>query len=95
MISLQLVEPLEVTQQLIAGVFTPIRELFAITPEAKLRGYAAGRFSFNVRGGRCENCSGDGIIKIEMNFLPDVYVACEVCRGKRYNREALGNSLQR
>jgi len=72
-----------------SGVFTPIRELFAITPEAKLRGYSAGRFSFNVRGGRCENCSGDGIIKIEMNFLPDVYVACEVCRGKRYNREAL------
>jgi excinuclease ABC subunit A len=72
-----------------SGLFTPIRELFAITPEAKLRGYSAGRFSFNVRGGRCENCSGDGIIKIEMNFLPDVYVTCEVCRGKRYNREAL------
>jgi len=71
------------------GLFTPIRELFAMTPEAKLRGYAAGRFSFNVKGGRCEHCSGDGIIKIEMNFLPDVYVACEVCRGKRYNREAL------
>ena len=71
------------------GLFTPIRELFAITPEAKLRGYSAGRFSFNVRGGRCENCSGDGIIKIEMNFLPDVYVACEVCHGKRYNKEAL------
>lgn len=71
------------------GVFTPIRELFASTPEAKLRGYSPGRFSFNVRGGRCENCSGDGMIKIEMHFLPDVYVACEVCQGKRYNREAL------
>ncbi|HEY5667616.1 MAG TPA: excinuclease ABC subunit UvrA, partial [Candidatus Saccharimonadales bacterium] len=71
------------------GLFTPIRELFASTPEAKLRGYTAGRFSFNVRGGRCENCAGDGIIKIEMHFLPDVYVPCEVCHGKRYNREAL------
>jgi excinuclease ABC subunit A len=71
------------------GLFTPIRELFASTPEAKLRGYSPGRFSFNVRGGRCENCSGDGIIKIEMHFLPDVYVPCEVCHGKRYNREAL------
>lgn len=71
------------------GLFTPIRELFAAIPEAKLRGYSAGRFSFNVRGGRCENCSGDGIIKIEMHFLPDVYVSCEVCHGKRYNREAL------
>lgn len=71
------------------GLFTPIRELFASTPEAKLRGYTPGRFSFNVRGGRCENCKGDGIIKIEMNFLPDVYVPCEVCHGKRYNREAL------
>lgn len=71
------------------GLFTPIRELFATTPEAKLRGYKAGRFSFNVRGGRCENCAGDGIIKIEMHFLPDVYVPCEVCHGKRYNREAL------
>jgi len=71
------------------GLFTPIRELFAATPEAKIRGYSPGRFSFNVRGGRCENCSGDGIIKIEMHFLPDVYVPCEVCHGKRYNREAL------
>ncbi len=71
------------------GVFTPIRELFASTPEAEIRGYKAGRFSFNVRGGRCENCQGDGVIKIEMHFLPDVYVECEVCKGRRYNREAL------
>ena len=71
------------------GLFTPMRELFAGVPEAKLRGYGAGRFSFNVKGGRCENCAGDGIIKIEMHFLPDVYVPCEVCHGKRYNREAL------
>jgi excinuclease ABC subunit A len=71
------------------GLFTPIRELFASVPEAKLRGYGAGRFSFNVKGGRCENCAGDGIIKIEMHFLPDVYVPCEVCHGQRYNREAL------
>ncbi len=71
------------------GVFTTIRELFANTPEASIRGYKAGRFSFNVRGGRCENCQGDGVIKIEMHFLPDVYVQCEVCKGKRYNREAL------
>ena len=71
------------------GLFTPIRELYASLPEAKLRGYSAGRFSFNVKGGRCENCRGDGIIKIEMHFLPDVYVPCEVCKGKRYNREAL------
>jgi excinuclease ABC subunit A len=71
------------------GLFTPIRDLFASVPEAKLRGYSAGRFSFNVKGGRCENCAGDGIIKIEMHFLPDVYVPCEVCHGKRYNREAL------
>ncbi len=71
------------------GLFTPIRELFAGVPEAKLRGYSPGRFSFNVKGGRCENCAGDGIIKIEMHFLPDVYVPCEVCHGKRYNRQAL------
>ncbi len=71
------------------GLFTPIRDLFANTPEAKIRGYKAGRFSFNVKGGRCENCQGDGMIKIEMHFLPDVYVPCEVCNGKRYNREAL------
>ncbi|MDZ7786032.1 MAG: excinuclease ABC subunit UvrA [Candidatus Saccharibacteria bacterium] len=71
------------------GLFTPIRELFASVPESKLRGYKPGRFSFNVKGGRCENCAGDGIIKIEMHFLPDVYVPCEECKGKRYNREAL------
>ena len=71
------------------GVFTPIRDLFAQTSEAKIRGYEKGRFSFNVKGGRCEACKGDGIIKIEMNFLPDVYVPCEVCKGKRYNRETL------
>ncbi|MDD3168129.1 MAG: excinuclease ABC subunit UvrA, partial [Eubacteriales bacterium] len=71
------------------GVFTHIRDLFAQLPEAKLRGYEKGRFSFNVRGGRCEACCGDGIIKIEMHFLPDVYVPCEVCKGKRYNRETL------
>jgi excinuclease ABC subunit A len=71
------------------GLFTPIRELYAAVPEAKLRGYSPGRFSFNVKGGRCENCAGDGIIQIEMHFLPDVYVPCEVCHGKRYNREAL------
>ncbi len=71
------------------GIFTPIRELFAGTPEANIRGYKAGRFSFNVKGGRCENCQGDGMIKIEMHFLPDVYVTCDVCKGKRYNREAL------
>jgi excinuclease ABC subunit A len=71
------------------GLFGTIRELFAGTPEARLRGYMPGRFSFNVKGGRCEHCKGDGILKIEMQFLPDVYVPCEVCKGKRYNREAL------
>lgn len=71
------------------GLFTPIRDLFSQLPEAKVRGYNKGRFSFNVKGGRCEACSGDGIIKIEMHFLPDVYVPCEVCKGKRYNRETL------
>jgi excinuclease ABC subunit A len=71
------------------GVFTQIRDLFAATPEANIRGYKSGRFSFNVKGGRCESCQGDGVIKIEMHFLPDVYVTCDVCKGKRYNREAL------
>jgi excinuclease ABC subunit A len=71
------------------GAFTPIRELFSQLPAARVRGYDAGRFSFNVKGGRCENCEGGGLIKIEMHFLPDVYVECEVCRGKRYNRETL------
>jgi excinuclease ABC subunit A len=71
------------------GVFDHVRRLFSQTPEARVRGYKPGRFSFNVRGGRCEACAGDGQIKIEMHFLPDVYVTCEVCKGKRYNRETL------
>ena len=71
------------------GAFTPIRDWFAELPEAKSRGYAPGRFSFNVKGGRCEACQGDGVIKIEMHFLPDVFVTCDVCKGKRYNRETL------
>ena len=77
------------------GAFTPIREVFAKVPEAKVRGYDAGRFSFNVKGGRCEACRGDGIIEIEMQFLPDVYVPCEVCHGARYNRETLEVRVQR
>jgi excinuclease ABC subunit A len=71
------------------GTFDMIRELFALTPDSKMRGYKTGRFSFNVKGGRCETCRGDGILKIEMHFLPDVYVPCEVCKGKRYSRETL------
>ena len=71
------------------GTFTPIRDWFASLPESKTRGYKAGRFSFNVKGGRCEHCEGDGLIKVEMHFLSDVYVTCDVCHGKRYNRETL------
>ncbi|MDO8409011.1 MAG: excinuclease ABC subunit A, partial [Phenylobacterium sp.] len=71
------------------GLFTPIRDLFSGVPTAKERGYSAGRFSFNVKGGRCEACQGDGVTKVEMHFLPDVYVPCDVCHGKRYNRETL------
>jgi excinuclease ABC subunit A len=71
------------------GLFTPIRELYTMLPESKVRGYGPGRFSFNVKGGRCEACQGDGLVKVEMHFLPDVYVPCEVCKGRRYNRETL------
>src|SRR6185369_2032306 len=71
------------------GIFTLVRDLFSGTQEARSRGYQPGRFSFNVKGGRCEACEGDGVIKVEMHLLPDIYVACDVCKGKRYNRETL------
>jgi excinuclease ABC subunit A len=71
------------------GIFTPVREIFAGTQEARSRGYKPGRFSFNVKGGRCEACQGDGVVKVEMHFLPDIYVPCDICKGKRYNRETL------
>ena len=71
------------------GLFTMVRDLFAAVPEARSRGYGPGRFSFNVKGGRCEACQGDGLIRVEMHFLPDIYVPCEACRGRRYNRETL------
>jgi excinuclease ABC subunit A len=71
------------------GVFADIRKLYEQTPEAKIRGFTAGRFSFNVKGGRCETCHGDGVLRIEMNFLPDIYIECEECKGKRYNKETL------
>ena len=71
------------------GIFTPVRELFSGTQEARSRGYKAGRFSFNVKGGRCEACQGDGVTKVEMHFLPDIYVPCDICKGRRYNRETL------
>jgi excinuclease UvrABC ATPase subunit len=77
------------------GVFTAIRDLYAMLPESRERGYKAGRFSFNVSGGRCEACQGEGQRRIEMNFLPDVYVLCEVCGGRRYNHETLGREVQR
>jgi excinuclease ABC subunit A len=76
------------------GLFTPIRELFSATHESRSRGYKPGRFSFNVKGGRCEACQGDGVIKVEMHFLPDIYVSCDICKGKRYNRETLDISYK-